>query len=179
MTQPNNCANDLLAARIAEAESRFQQGHFGYGYLTSEPWFEEDGKLVKVMFGKQYDKTIHLEARVSFMQGTSKVSSSMVLNITEALAEDSSWKPMFSKWRHGGWYVHGITHLNGGCGCVSNNYVDGMWRIVCDPRRVDVNEPGDYTFKTRQEAAHAERALIRELTLAMLQKRASAITAPC
>lgn len=65
----------------------------------------------------------------------------------------------YERWRHGGWYVHGVKYPSGAVGCVSNNYNDKKWRIVCDSRRGDLNEPGDYTFGSREEAARAEKAL--------------------
>ncbi|WP_024816945.1 hypothetical protein [Arthrobacter sp. 31Y] len=34
---------------------------------------------------------------------------------------------------------------------MSRNYPDGKWRIVCDKR------PGDVTYRSRDEAARAER----------------------
>jgi hypothetical protein len=58
----------------------------------------------------------------------------------------------YSPWRHGGWYVHDVRYPNGACGCVSRNYEDRKWRIVCDPRPFDERP----TFKTRDEAARAE-----------------------
>lgn len=64
--------------------------------------------------------------------------------------------PYYSRWRHGGWYVHNVRYPSGACGCVSRNYPDGKWRIVCDPRRSDIGEPGDFTFGSRDEAARAE-----------------------
>jgi len=67
-----------------------------------------------------------------------------------------SWQPAFSRWRHGGYYVGNVSHLKGGVGCVSNNYPDKKWRIVCDQRRGDLNEPGDFTFPSRDAAARAE-----------------------
>lgn len=73
------------------------------------------------------------------------------------------WKPRYERWRHGGWYVGGIYYPNGGCGCVSNNYPDKKWRIACDPRRFDLNEPGDFTFPTRDAAARAELELLLSL----------------
>lgn len=69
------------------------------------------------------------------------------------------WTPVYDVWRHGGWYVHNVTHPNGGCGCVSSNYEDKKWRIVCDPRRLNLNEPGDFTFPSRDAAARAELEL--------------------
>jgi hypothetical protein len=68
----------------------------------------------------------------------------------------------FSPWRHGGWYVGGVRYPSGACGCVSSNYPDRKWRIVCDRRRGDLNAPGDVTFRTRDEAALAERLLALE-----------------
>jgi hypothetical protein len=41
------------------------------------------------------------------------------------------WEPSFSPWRHGGWYVDNVRYPTGGCGCVSRNYPDRKWRIVC------------------------------------------------
>jgi len=61
----------------------------------------------------------------------------------------------YSPWRHGGWYTN-VRHPSGACGCVSRNYDDGKWRIVCDPRPFEARP----TFKTRDEAAQAEADLI-------------------
>lgn len=57
----------------------------------------------------------------------------------------------YTPWRHGGWYISNIRYANGAFGCVSRNYPDKKWRIVCDPR-------GDAapTYKSRREAAAAE-----------------------
>lgn len=73
------------------------------------------------------------------------------------------WTPIYSKWRHGGWYVHNICYPSGACGCVSNNYEDKKWRIACDDRRNGLGEPGDFTFPTRDAAARAERDLVNQL----------------
>lgn len=62
----------------------------------------------------------------------------------------------YSPWRHGGWYVDNVRYPSGAVGCVSRNYPDGKWRIACDSRQ------GDHTYRTRDEAAWAERALIAE-----------------
>lgn len=56
----------------------------------------------------------------------------------------------YARWRHGGWYVPEVRYPSGACGCVSRNYPDKRWRIVCDPR------PTPPTFKTRDKAALAE-----------------------
>lgn len=64
----------------------------------------------------------------------------------------------YSRWRHGGWYVHGVRYQSGAIGCVSRNYEDRKWRIVCDPRPFK-DRP---TFKTREEAALAEWRLAND-----------------
>lgn len=69
----------------------------------------------------------------------------------------------YEPWRHGGWYVHNTRYPNGGCGCVSRNYPDKKWRIVCDPRRKNLNEPGDFTFRSRDLAAQAEFDLVEQM----------------
>ena len=65
------------------------------------------------------------------------------------------WKPLYSRWRHGGWYVHNVRYPSGAIGCVSRNYPDGRWRIVCDI------ENHDRTYATRDDAAAAERERAR------------------
>lgn len=65
----------------------------------------------------------------------------------------------YSAWRHGGWYVHEVRYPSGAIGCVSRNYADKKWRIVCDPRPRD-EQP---TFATRDDAARGELALIEEI----------------
>lgn len=73
---------------------------------------------------------------------------------------DSDPQFSFSRWRHGGWYVQGVRYPTGAIGCVSRNYEDGKWRIVCDPRPFDQRP----TFKTRNEAALAEYRLANSIT---------------
>lgn len=67
---------------------------------------------------------------------------------------DSAWQPHFSRWRHGGWYVDNV-HYPHAVGCVSRNYPDRKWRIVCDKRE------GDHVYPTRDAAARAEREIAR------------------
>lgn len=69
---------------------------------------------------------------------------------------DPNWEPEFSPWRHGGWYVDNLQYPSGAVGCVSRNYPDRKWRIVCDRRE---NAP---TFINRRAAAFGERDLINE-----------------
>ncbi len=52
----------------------------------------------------------------------------------------------YSRWRHGGWYVHNIRYPGGGCGCVSNNFTDGLGDFADLP----------VGFSTRHDAALAE-----------------------
>lgn len=68
-----------------------------------------------------------------------------------------AFQPLYEPYRHGGWYVTNVRYPSGACGCVSRNYADGKWRIVCDPRPFDVAP----TFPTRDAAARAELALAR------------------
>lgn len=71
------------------------------------------------------------------------------------------WTPTFSAWRHGGWTVDNLTRAGGGCGCVSRNYPDRKWRIVCDPRNGSYpGGPNDHTYPSRVAAARAERELV-------------------
>ena len=79
-------------------------------------------------------------------------------------AEALAFKPTYSLWRHGGWYVHGVRYSSGACGCVSRNYQDGKWRIACDTRRTGgLGEEGDFTYGSRHEAARAEFDLARSM----------------
>lgn len=70
---------------------------------------------------------------------------------------EQAWTPRFERWRHGGWYVTNIAYPSGAVGCVSNNYPDKRWRIVCDAKGQD------YTYPSRQAAAYAERLRARML----------------
>lgn len=65
----------------------------------------------------------------------------------------------FTAWRHGGWYVHDIIYPNGGVGCVSRNFKDRKWRIVCHPAPFE-EQP---TSRTRHDAALAEWHLVQAL----------------
>lgn len=78
--------------------------------------------------------------------------------------KNQDWKPVYSKWRHGGWYVLNVLYPSGACGCVSNNFPDEKWRIACDDRRKELGQDGDFTFKTRDAAARAELELVNALT---------------
>lgn len=71
----------------------------------------------------------------------------------------STWQPVYSPWRHGGWCVSNLRYPGGSCGCVSNNFPQ-QWRIVCDSRRKELGEEGDFTYPSRDAAARAERELV-------------------
>lgn len=62
------------------------------------------------------------------------------------------WEPSYATWRHGGWYVENVVYPSGAVGCVSRNYPDGKWRIVCAGQ-------DEITYRSRDEAARAERLL--------------------
>lgn len=69
---------------------------------------------------------------------------------------------IYEKWRHGGWYVTNVRYPSGAIGCVSRNFKDKKWRIVCDPREGSwPGGPNDHTYRTRNEAAQAELDLIK------------------
>jgi hypothetical protein len=70
----------------------------------------------------------------------------------------AEWAPTFSPWRHGGWYVDNVIYPSGAVGCVSRNYPDRKWRIVCDERTDSFGLP-THTFPNRDAAARAEHAL--------------------
>lgn len=70
-----------------------------------------------------------------------------------------TFTPVYSPWRHGGWYVDNLHYPSGAVGCVSRNYPDRKWRIVCHPAPLD-EQP---TFTNRDAAARAEHDLIAAL----------------
>ena len=78
-----------------------------------------------------------------------KTCNDIVLGVT-------TFVPSYSKWRHGGWYVHNVRYPSGAIGCVSCNYDDGKWRIVCHPEAFE-KQP---TFKNRDDAARAEYVMV-------------------
>jgi hypothetical protein len=65
---------------------------------------------------------------------------------------DKEWTPRYTAWRHGGWYTN-ARYPSGASGCVSRNYPDRKWRVVCDPDH-------SRTYPNRDAAARAERDLI-------------------
>ncbi len=70
--------------------------------------------------------------------------------MTKQSHPETDWIPEYETWRHGGWYVTNLQYPSGAVGCVSRNYPDKKWRIVCDDRH------REYTYPTRDAAAKAE-----------------------
>lgn len=68
-----------------------------------------------------------------------------------ASMERDDWTPQYSYWRHGGSYVDNIVYPSGAAGCIASARatISGKFEVACA-------ELG--TFKTRDAAAHAERA---------------------
>lgn len=62
------------------------------------------------------------------------------------------WPFGFTPYRHGGWYTT-VRYPSRANGCVSRDYPDGKWRIVCDRRSDDI------TYPTREAATRAEYVL--------------------
>lgn len=77
------------------------------------------------------------------------------MSATPATPSDTPSAFTYDRWRHGGWYVLEVRYPGGAIGCVSRNYPDRKWRIVCDRR------PGDITYRSRDAAARAEYQLAR------------------
>lgn len=73
---------------------------------------------------------------------------------TDSIVE---FEPLYSPWRHGGWYVENIRYPSGACGCVSRHYDDLKWRIVCHPFGYDMAP----TFQSRDDAARGEFEMVR------------------
>jgi hypothetical protein len=69
-----------------------------------------------------------------------------------------TWQPVFSSWRHGGWYVDNLAYPSGAVGCVSRNFTDKKWRIIDHGTGPAVKD--DITYATRNEAAYAELAQV-------------------
>lgn len=72
----------------------------------------------------------------------------------------------YAPWRHGGWCVRNVRYPDGAIGCVSRNFPDRRWRIVCDDR---VDAP---SFRTRDAAARAEFHLAAQARAAADAERA-------
>lgn len=76
------------------------------------------------------------------------------MTTTATATPPADWTPSYSRWRHGGWYVDNVRYVTGAVGCVSRNFHDRKWRIVCHHLPF-AQQP---TFATRDQAAAAEYA---------------------
>lgn len=151
----------LVRARIAVATKMLSEHYSIHPCADGELRIEKEDTLQLSFITAQAGRSSTQVLVIKFSAGAAGWRSASLFNLTEALDTDPSWSPSYFAWRHGGWYVTNVSYPTGASGCVSNNYADGKWRIVCDPRRDGLNEPGDFTFATRDEAAKAERELVR------------------
>jgi hypothetical protein len=78
----------------------------------------------------------------------------------------------YSPWRHGGWYVDNVQYPSGAVGCVSRNYPTSSGAPFCDER------PADHTYRTRDDAARAERDLIAAGVLGRPKRSGSEVVVP-
>ena len=118
----------LMRARCAVAQQNFATLDFGYTFTEAQGWIDEGDKLVGVCYAIKDGERSQLEFKVSFMEGSASSTSTNLFNVSDALANDEAWAPMFSPWRHGGWYVSNLQKPCGSIGCVSNNYDDQIGR---------------------------------------------------
>ena len=151
----------LMRARVATASKLLLEHYSTRPSSQGEVWLEQDGTMLLTCSANEASRLVTLVLTVKFQSGAASWRSANLTNLTDALDTDEQWRPSYSEWRHGGWYVTNVRYPSGAIGCVSNNYEDGKWRIACDPRREGLNEPGDFTFITRDAAARAERELVR------------------
>jgi hypothetical protein len=177
--EPEEIATDdaegLRRSRTAVANQQFSSENFGCRDTEAEDWIEAGDSLVRICYANQGKDRVQMDFQVSFCEGSARPANTSVFNITAALVDDAEWAPMFTPWRGGGWYVSNVRYPNGSTGCVSNKFADKKWRIVCDPRRGNLGDVGDFTFKSRTDAAEAERELARHQARMVQAKRASAL----
>lgn len=94
--------------------------------------------------------------------GLKQIAENVANALGLALAPvNTEWVPQYERWRHGGWYVTNIRRKGGAVGCVSRNYPDKKWRIVCDDRNTTygMGSETDITYRTRDDAARGEREI--------------------
>lgn len=163
---------ELHLARLKKANTEFRR-HMPFDMPLIDPqgWQVSGTEWIQAGFAQHNGSRMLIEVSVLFRPNSAETICVSGFNVTEALSDDPDWAPSFRAWRHGGWYVSNLHYPSGASGCVSNNYPDERWRIVCDRRRSGLGEPGDFTFSTRAEASQAERRHIQRLTREELTKR--------
>lgn len=162
-------ASQMLAARRAAAERCNPRSRAGMGGdLAVRPFIQDGNDLHQIRFKGDALQVL----TVGFAPNSDRQITQHEIDASSALEDASeNWNPMFSKWRHGGWYAHAVRYPQGSIGCVSNNYPDKAWRVVCDDRRTGaLGEAGDFTYPTRIAAARAEYALAQESTRAFVAR---------
>lgn len=174
--EPYNTTNPraLHLARLDQANAQFrEQGPFGVPLSEPQGWLKlHDDEWVQAGYAEHEGERMLIEVRVLFRPKTPVVITVGTFNVTYALSQDPEWQPSFTKWPcYDGWYVSNLSYPSGKCGSVTNIYYDKRWRIQGDDRRHGLGKPGDFYFATREEAAIAERQLVRELTIEVMQTR--------
>lgn len=157
----------LKRARTAVADSEFKATDLYLHWIRAQGWVEIDGQLMRSGFIKNAGEEVQIIVSVLFKPNTAKLIRTSVFNVSEALDESAAWEPLFSKWSGGGWYVANVQYPEGSVGCVCYSFDESTWRIVCDPR---AGSDEEVTFKTRKEAAHAERMLVRQRVVDLLER---------
>lgn len=163
----------LMRSRVAVASNMLKVHYAVQPISEVEIRLEADDAMLLVCIVIEGGRSVTQLFTIKFKPGAASWVTASLLNLTDALDTDEEWTPSFSQWRHGGWYITNVRYPNGAIGCVSNNYADSKWRVVCDSRRVGLDVPGDFSFNTREEAAMAERELVRIEAQAIQAKLAS------
>ncbi|MFL1449167.1 hypothetical protein ACI77O_12300 [Pseudomonas tritici] len=158
----------LLAARRKVSKATTRVLCQSEQIAAARPFVQIKEEMLQIVF--LYNSV--LLVRIGFAPLTDRLLYSNVVYVTQALkALPEQWNPVFSKWRGGGWNAHAVHYPTGSIGCVSCNYPDKKWRIVCDERRTGaLGEPGDQTYPTRLAAAGAEYELAQGKTREMLAR---------
>jgi len=174
--EPYNTKNPgaLHLARLDQANAQFRkQGPFSVPLSEPQGWLKlHEDEWVQAGYAEHEGERMLIEVRVLFRPKTPVVITVVLFNVTYALSQDPDWQPSFTKWRwEEGWYVSNVIYPSGKFGSVTNTYFDKRWRIQCDDRSHTIGKPGDIYFATREEAAKAERELVRERTIKTMQNR--------
>lgn len=99
---------------------------------------------------------------------TTKQCSAIIAELTS-----EKWRPSYEPWRHGGSYVWNLRYPSGAVGCIASarHTISGKFEIACDPRRGTGVDEKELQYKTRDEAAYAERDLVVQMWRDVIAKR--------